>query len=568
MLDFSKFKKVAEDKKTATMKHDGGHTITVALKALSPVQREAMKRLPLHEDGKEKLKKEEKKDKLPHYDEGTPDAPVSSDDADTDQKPPVTVNVNAAPPSVAAGQATTQVPVQQPTLNTANPPVNLPNGSTNPTGAMQMGQEAAANQQKIDTAKAQAMVPVEQARIQAEQQQAQRDQNNVNALSTHADNLAANIKSINPNAAWDNMSDPKKVSTSIGLFLGGLSVPFHGTNFAQDTLNKSLDRDVQAQIQNNDNQKTIFGAYNTLYGNQVIASKMARASMADIYTDQASKIAQQLGTPQAFVNLQKLKSDLAVSKAKDIRDAAVNFNALPNFSGGNGNPQVTNQPAGQPGTATPVNYTQPGQPGASNAPQESNEFKILTPEANSASYVSGLLNPQYHPEIGESDRAEIAKQMTQASQAEKSLGGLNKLFADLGNESKNGGATGWIHRQLSPHALGAAGAAIGTGLGGHAGTIVGGAIGEGLGYGAKALTGTDEKARQFDSDKSALVGYISSALKGTNIASDQIQDIVDKNAPEFNDSKATIDKKLTAIKHFIIQHTETDALKRHGLSYK
>jgi hypothetical protein len=576
MLDFSKFKKVAEDKKTATMKHEGGHTITVALKALSPVQREAMKRLPLYEGGEAKLK-EKAKDKVAHYDEGTPDAPVSSDDSDADQKPPVTVNVNQAPQpqSAAATQAATNVPVQQPALNTANPPVNLPNGSTNPTGAMQMGQEAASNQEKIDAAKAQAMVPVEQARIQAAQQQAQRDQDNVNALSTHADNLAANLKNINPNAAWDNMSDPKKVSTALGLFLGGLSVPFHGTNFAQDTLNKSLDRDVQAQIQNNENQKTIFGAYNTLYGNQVIASKMARASMADIYTDQASKIAQQLGTPQAFVNLQKLKSDLAVSKAKDIRDAAVNFNALPNFSGNaGGNGQSTSAGTGTPSSSGIQNVNQqvPLPNGQMASPEKANEFNVFTPQGEAIAN-SILSNPQYHPEVGPEQRSAIKEQMANASIADKNIRRLTdeKIFEQTVKDVQKAGPIGRALRNLSPHAIGAAGAATGAGIAGATGAgaggaekagVLGGILGEGLGH----MIPSTESNRQVETDRGRLQGIISAALG--NRGDQFVQEAMTRFMPEYGDSKELAHDKLRGLKEYIMDHVQTNALKDKGITYR
>jgi hypothetical protein len=67
MLELLKdMKKVAEDAKTVTMQHPKGHSIVLVLKGLPIVQKEALKRIPLHDGGKAKIKKEEKK----NFDEG------------------------------------------------------------------------------------------------------------------------------------------------------------------------------------------------------------------------------------------------------------------------------------------------------------------------------------------------------------------------------------------------------------------------------------------------------------------------------------------------------------------
>ena len=47
MLDFSKFKKISEDDKTVTMRHDKGHEMRILLKNLRPIEREQIKRIKL-----------------------------------------------------------------------------------------------------------------------------------------------------------------------------------------------------------------------------------------------------------------------------------------------------------------------------------------------------------------------------------------------------------------------------------------------------------------------------------------------------------------------------------------
>jgi hypothetical protein len=72
MLDLAKFSKTKEDKNTVTMRHDDGHEMTILLTALPKIQREQLKRLKMAKGG------------MAHYDDGTPDAPVSSSDAQPD----------------------------------------------------------------------------------------------------------------------------------------------------------------------------------------------------------------------------------------------------------------------------------------------------------------------------------------------------------------------------------------------------------------------------------------------------------------------------------------------------
>ena len=94
---------------------------------------------------------------------------------------------------------------------------------------------------------------------------------------------------------------------------------------------------------------------------------------------------------------------------------------------------------------------------------------------------------------------------------------------------------------------------------------VGGAIGEGVGALGGMLTNTDIN-RKFESDKSRLIGKISAAIPGRG--AELIQALVDKNTPEYGDEPKTVARKLDAIREFIMNHTETDALKRHGMSYR
>jgi hypothetical protein len=475
-------------------------------------------------------------------------------------KPKVVQADNSQAISPAAEQASVPVEPIQPTVSAAAPSPNLPNGSMSAPGAAQLAQQANAEQAQTDIAKSHAMVPVEEAKLMAQREQAQRDQDNINMLKKHADVMAATLKNIDPNHLTSQLSAPKKVMTALGLALGAFSEPFGGHNYTADFLNKQIDRDIEAQKTNNENQKTIYGAYHRLYGDQRIAADMAKASMADIYASQGAVVAQKLGTPQAIANYHKLQSDLSITKNKAILDAGGNLRDLPN------NPNPSTGGAAMP-SPLPSDQKPGGQGGQGNV--QNIDWKILKPGA-SAAFASQI---RYNPSIPDADKQKMIQQMTNAEQSEKALGDLHQKFASIANEAVHGGWGGYFHRKVGPHTLGAAGAAIGTGIGTALGSPVSGAgigtaIGEGAGHVANAITGTSEPVRQYDADKAAITGYLSSALKGTNIGGQQIAEIVNDNLPEYRDTPASLDKKRENLREFILNHLETDALKRHGFSYR
>lgn len=632
MIDFKDWKKTKEDKLGVEMMHPKGHSLYILYKGVPMIQREALKRLPLSDGGdvkgvhksdydqsakdiknkidkriagqskagehvqnedirpgsKEKAKSEHHRvlgeiRSMPNpkikgfkgggvahtsmeqeiHDKGLkggPDTyePVSADDFPVNYQEEEQSAQQVAPQPAAQAPATVSTAAQQgsvpvnplpPTVSAAAPSALLPNGSMSAPGAAQLAQQANAEQAQTDIAKAHAMVPVEEAKLIAQKEQAQRDQNNVDMLRKHTDTMANTLKNIDPKNYVNNMSSPQKVSTAIGLALGAFSQPFGGHNFTGDYLNKQIDRDIDAQKANNENQKTIFGAYQQLYGDQNVASKMAKASMADIYASQAATIAQKLGTPQALANYHKIQSDLSITKNKAIMDAAGNLRDIPN------------NPNGQQGGASGASATSPGKPESNGKGVEDVSYRILKPGAEEQ--ISNMI--RYNPSLSESEKSKLQSQITQATQAQKSLKELQNTFEHLVAASREGGWSGRIQRRLSPHALAGAGAGVGTALGGPAGAAIGTAIGEGVGQGAHILTDTDMN-RRYDSDKTRLLSYVSSAVPGRG--SELIQDLVNKNTPEYKDDTATLKRKLEAIKEFIQNHTETDALKRHGLSYR
>jgi hypothetical protein len=165
------------------------------------------------------------------------------------------------------------------------------------------------------------------------------------------------------------------------------------------------------------------------------------------------------------------------------------------------------------------------------------------------------------------------EQLTGAESADKSLKQLPQTFERLANETN--GVSGYLHRRLNPNTFGVVGGAVGGGagllLGGPSGAIKGAGIGVGagetLGHGMQGATDTAAN-REYDSDRTNLIGMVSSALKGTNIGGEQIERLVRDNSPETGESNEQKMKKFNNILDFIIIHLPRGTLEAHGLTTK
>ena len=283
MIDLSKFEKIAEDKHTATLKHKDGHSMTILLKALQPVQREQMKRLKMAKGGKVKM-----------YDEGSDDQPVSNDDSaptsDSSSQPQAqgtTININAggqapqatnAPPPVQHSQQSA-APTNVQVPSTANPSqgniVTSANGS-NPLNAVQAQQDAIQQQVPIDSFKAKADVQNQQQWLEENKRRQAMLDDAQNEIHNHTNAFAdyINKNPVDEKQYAKSLTGGQKTAGLIGLFLGG----FSGNHDMYNQINSNIDRNIDAQKQNIANQKSVYSAYNDLYHNDVLATKMAKIS--------------------------------------------------------------------------------------------------------------------------------------------------------------------------------------------------------------------------------------------------------------------------------------------------
>ena len=565
-LNLADWSKISQDKKTTKLKHKNGHFMVLAHNALPKIQMEALKRIKFADGGD-----------------------VSSDNSDNTPAPaPVTVNVGTAaqqPPQMQTQDQPNINPIKPPSVPTNLPPVIDKEGQFSPAGVQQMGMAGEKLGSQVQAAEAKAMDPVYGYAAQGSANQQKYIADITNQLQNKADDFAK-FHAENPlkeNAYLENMGAGRKMGTALGLLFSGAGSGLSGQpNLAYDFLNKQIDRNIDAQKNRFDQAKTVFGAYHTLFGDQTVASNLARVHQIDYVDNMGKQIAAKMGTPQAAAALMQLQSKTLPERSKLIGDSAVRMSVLPgSHSQGVPTEGIPGQDQGQqPGTSAPPPQPQgdqgsfgynksgiqnasfsPGQQAQAPAPQkqqEDNEFKILKPGAEDR--VNDIF--KYDRTISPEIKQKINDQMTGAAQAEKALSRLDneKIFENLVQDTRSGGMMNRYLRNLTPTSYGALGAAAGAATGNPG---IGASIGSAVGH----LIPSTEINRKFETDQQKLAGIISSALAGRGDMF--VNEAIRKFTPEYGDSPLLLKDKIRGLKEYIIDHTPSDALegKSVGLAY-
>jgi hypothetical protein len=288
MLDLKAFKKTAEDDNTATLTHKDGHKISIVKNILSPNFKKQLAKLPLHQA------------------DGSEDGPVASgEDAAAMGAGPGAVEGNQTPVTgqqVYSGQMSSPQAPDQITANVndvAKPniftnsglssssaqPVPSPEEAYNDipgyaeTKAGIEAQQAAEEQQGNTSAALQNTYAADQEKAAKQTQAELLDKSNTIKQVTQ-DIMNSHI---NPNQYLENMSAGKKVSTALGLILGGMgSAKTGGPNPAMQFLNNQIERNLAAQQANISNKHNLLSALEKQYGDKMVAANMFRAINANV----------------------------------------------------------------------------------------------------------------------------------------------------------------------------------------------------------------------------------------------------------------------------------------------
>lgn len=240
-MDLSNFEVLKEDDDNYVIGHPKGKSITISKKGMSDKAHSMIKKMCSGGTA--------------HYDEGTPDAPVSQADIPEALRPspepmPVIpqVDLPQAVPSSGGATGDLSVPAQNQTTP-MNPQDIVAGKQTGVEGALQSeklhrteeaqalaGGQAAEAKALADTQKQIAAMPTQQ------------DIMNQNKAKGDALFSAFQNQSLDPNRVFHNMSTGSKIATGIALFLGGIGSGLtHQANPAALMLQNTIDNDIEAQ---------------------------------------------------------------------------------------------------------------------------------------------------------------------------------------------------------------------------------------------------------------------------------------------------------------------------------
>lgn len=477
------------------------------------------------------------------YAEGTPDA-----GDDTQVQP----NSNA---SVFANQ---QVNAKAPPAQQAPNQLN-PNSTVNAPAAFNLQQRAAGEQAAVDQAKGAQQAQIEKGYVDAQAQQAQQDQQHIQDMKQHTDSFAADMQKglINPNHYVENMGAANKVGTAIGLFLGG----FGGANNpALNFLNQQIDRDINAQKTRADQQKTIFGAYQNLYGDQNVASDLAKVSMNHVYDAKVRQTAAQLATPQAKALSDAFSAQKALENNQLLLQASQNPAIQTAYPTQGRQSPGAQSPAQNPNVQSTLdqngNPVDSGNQPPGGSPQPAVEgfqpTHILTPDATTKINQGDLAKLP-----GWGDAGDARTQATQAQQLEKVLNGVkgdgvgsvkdyfNQLYDNSGNGALIRGAGGALQR---------------------GGSQVTNAIAHIFGApGGMDLPAYSDATKSYEANHQNLKTALASALHG-QISVNDLDNMLSKYTPGYGDSKELVDKKYNDFVNELKRSLNTTALDTHNLT--
>lgn len=127
------------------------------------------------------------------------------------------------------------------------------------------------------------------------------------ANQAQADKIFADIQSnkVDPNRLWNTASTGGKISASIGIILGGIGAGLtHGPNYALQSIDKAIDRDVEAQKLELGKKENLLSHY-MQQGNSIMAAhSLAKADLLDVASAQMQKTAAQYAGQKAAADAQ------------------------------------------------------------------------------------------------------------------------------------------------------------------------------------------------------------------------------------------------------------------------
>jgi hypothetical protein len=129
---------------------------------------------------------------------------------------------------------------------------------------------------------------------------------------------------INPNHYMENMSTAGKISSAIGLILGGIGGGLTGQgNPAAQFLQNQIDRDIDSQKANLGKKETLLSSYFKEFGNMQDATAMTKATQMSILASQIEKAGAQSQNPIERERATQQANQLRLQIAPMVSEAGI-----------------------------------------------------------------------------------------------------------------------------------------------------------------------------------------------------------------------------------------------------
>lgn len=135
---------------------------------------------------------------------------------------------------------------------------------------------------------------------------------------------------VDPNQLWNSKSGWQKMSTGIGIALGGLgSGMTGGPNQALQFFQEQIKNNIAAQEQTIHNKNTLLGHLSTMYS-PAVAAKVAEGQLNAILAAKIEAAGANLKTPQAIAQKNALSGALKMQSSQALGQAAAKLSAVRN----------------------------------------------------------------------------------------------------------------------------------------------------------------------------------------------------------------------------------------------
>ncbi len=117
---------------------------------------------------------------------------------------------------------------------------------------------------------------------------------------------------VDANRYFQSKSDLGKASTAIGLILGGIGGGLNrtGQNVALDFLNKQIDNDVRAQVENRRGQENLLSQLEKQFGNETVARQVLQSTLQTKLANEINAAALKQGDKLAIARAQQASQAL------------------------------------------------------------------------------------------------------------------------------------------------------------------------------------------------------------------------------------------------------------------